>query len=507
MQKFHYVPSRLPGFLAAGALLVSSFAALGQVAPPATGTPPPPAPQAAPPPAPTPTKPVPYGAGMKVNISADGSKYLRFLAWAQFWSTYNENNANTLRNGIAKYDQLDFGIRRARFITLAQLNPRFLLLLDLGMENQTTFSGGVPNDPGGPGKKTSFYVHEAVGEFRLNKYLNLGAGLNYQTGISRMTAASTSTMMTYDIPVVNFPTVDLTDQFGFFMGVYAKGRIGGFDYRVAVDDAFQINPTATTPATLRTNVAAFNPRNTNKIYQGYFSYSFRDKEPNLLPFTQGTWLGTKNVLNVGAGFHYNPAGTYSRAAAYPTTTPPADPFSTTQTNDIKLLGADVFYDAPLDTAKRTALTFYGVYYNYNFGPNYVRYVGLLNPGNGVSSGLGALTGNAAPILGTGQSFYTQAGLLLPRNLLGPKAKLQPYVAYLHNRLEGLLDTDGGIKGINIYDAGLNLYLDGHNAKVTLNYRARPDVSDQTFLPVNNGAATINNITYRTEITMQVQVFL
>lgn len=490
-----------------GSMLLAGTA-FGQVTPPAAGTPPPPAAPAPPPAVPAPAKSVPYGAGMKVNISPDGSKYVRFIGWTQAWAQYNQNNSNTLRNGTPKDDQLAFSIRRTRLITLAQLNSRFLMILDLGMENQSSTSGSAVNDPTGPGKRPQLYFHEAVAEYRVNKYLNVGGGLHFQTGISRMTSASTANMLAYDIPSVNFPTVDQTDQFGFFLGFYGKGRIGRLDYRLSVSDAFLTNQ-ASTPAALRTNVAAYNPRNSNKIYQGYFSYEFLDKEANLLPFSTGTYLGTKKVFNIGAGFHYNAEGMYSRAAAYPTVAP-ADPFTTTTTHDIKLFGADVFYDAPLDTASNTALTVYGVYYNYNFGPNYVRNVGVINPGTGIvagSTGPASLAGNAVPLIGTGQSYYAQVGLLLPKNLLGPKMKLQPYVAYLHNSLNGLLDTDGKVKGVNIYDAGLNLYLDGHNAKFTLNYRARPDFSDQLFLPANNGAATVNSVRYRPEITLQTQVYL
>ena len=493
--------------LALNGLLLTGTA-LAQVTPPAAGTPPAPATPAAPPTPVAPAKSVPYGAGMKVNLSPDGSKYLRFIGWAQAWVQYTRNNSNTTRTGVATDDQVTFNLRRTRLITLAQLNPRFLMLIDLGMENQNSVSGEAPLDATGPGKRPQIYMHEAVAEYRINKYLNIGAGLNYQTGVSRMTAASTANMLAYDIPVVNFPTLDQTDQFGFFLGVYGKGRIGNVDYRVAIDDAFLTNQ-ASTPATLRTNVAQFNPRNSNKIYQGYFSYSFLEKEANLLPFTTGSYLGTKRVFNIGAGFHFNPKGTYSRDAAYPTTAP-ADPFSTTTSHNIKLFGADVFYDAPLDTASRTALTFYGVYYNYDFGPNYVRNAGVLNPGNGIvagTTGPASLTGNALPLIGTGQSYYAQMGLLLPQNLLGPKLKLQPYVAYLHNSLNGLLETDGKVKGVNVYDAGLNLLLDGHNAKITINYRARPDFSDQTFLPANNGAATVNSVHYHPEITLQTQVYL
>ena len=491
-----------PRYLMTLSGLLLAGAAFGQVIPPATGPSPAPAALAPPPAVTTPAKSAPYGAGMKINISADGSKYLRFLTWAQMWAQYNENNSNTIRNGNPKSDQTTFGIRRARLIMLAQLSSRFLTYVDLGIENQTALTGGLPNDPNGPGKRAPNYIHEAVAEYKVNKYLSIGGGLNYQVGVSRMTAASTATMMTYDIPVTNFPTLDQTDQFGFFLGFYGHGRIGGLDYRVAIDDAFATNA-AGTPASLRTNVAQFNPRNTNKIYQGYFSYAFLDKEANLLPFTTGTYLGTKKVFNIGAGFHYNAEGTYSRDQDFAVN-------QTTNTHDIKLFGADVFYDAPIDTVSNTALTVYGVYYNYDFGPNYVRNAGLLNPGSSIamgSTGPANLYGNALPLIGTGHSYYTQVGLLLPKKLLGPKARLQPYVAYLRNEWEGLHDTDGNRKSVNVYDAGLNLLLDGHNAKVTLNYRARPDFSDQTFIPANNGAATVNSVQYRPEITMQFQVYL
>ncbi|GAC1367773.1 MAG: hypothetical protein NVSMB30_02910 [Hymenobacter sp.] len=492
-----------------GCAIFGAVSAFGQVTPPATGTPAPPAaPVPPPPPPPAPAKPAPYGAGMKVNLSPDGSKYLRFIGWTQIWAQYNQNNSNTTRNGAATDDQLTFNMRRTRLITLAQLNPRFLLILDLGSENQNSVGGGTPNEPTGPGKKTQIYMHEAVAEYPVNKYLNIGAGWNYQVGVSRMTSASTTALLAYDAPIVNWPTLEQTDQFGYFLGVYGKGRIGNFDYKVAIDDAFLSN-TASTPAALRTNVAQFNPRNSNKVYQGYFSYSFLEKEANLLPFSTGTYLGTKKVFNIGAGFHYNADGMYSRAAAFPTPAP-ADPFSTTRTHDIKLFGADVFYDAPIDTTTNTALTFYGAYYNYDFGPNYVRNIGILNPGTSVIPGSGTdvgLRGNALPLIGTGHSYYTQAGLLLPKKLLGPKARLQPYVAYLRNSFEGLLESGGDRKTVNVYDAGLNLLLDGHNAKITLNYRARPDFTNQTFLPANNGAATVNSVQYRPEVTMQFQVFL
>jgi len=49
--------------------------------------------------------------------------------------------------------------------------------------------------------------------------------------------------------------------------------------------------------------------------------------------------------------------------------------------------------------------------------------------------------------------------------------------------------------VNIVDVGTNLLLDGHNAKVTLNYRHRPDFT------------TIDDLKYRPEVTLQTVIFL
>ncbi|AMR29591.1 hypothetical protein A0257_02400 [Hymenobacter psoromatis] len=491
--------------------LLAASGVMAQVQPPPAGNAPspPPAAPVAPVAPPAPVKSAPYGGGLKMNLSPDGSKYVRILLWTQAYTRYTENNTGTLRApGTPKSSQVDFGIRRSRMVIMAQLNPRFLVYTHLGINNQNAVSGGV--SPAVDGKKPQLFIHEAVTEYKVNKYLSLGAGLHYYNGISRITSASTTSILPLDLPLTNFPTIDQTDQFARWLGVYAKGRIGKFDYRVAMDDAFLTNltstplslgtttaATATSPAmSTGTGVANYNPQNTNHVYQGYFSYNFLEPEANLLPYTQGTYLGTKRVLSIGTGFLYNKDAMYSRAAgsAVPLTAAvAADPFGTigTTKHDMVLLGFDAFYDAPIDTASRTALTLYGVYYNFNMGPNYARFVGAENPGYGTS----ALRGNAVPQSGTGGVFYGQVGLLLPKNTLGAKARLQPYVAYQHASYEGLKTSDGSTRGVNITDLGANLLLDGHNAKVTLNYRFRPDFTN------------VNDVKYRPEITLQTQVFL
>ncbi|UOR07126.1 hypothetical protein MUN82_08490 [Hymenobacter aerilatus] len=458
-------------------------------------------------PATIPTETVPYGQGMKVNLSPDGTKYLRFITWHQIWTRYTENNTGTLRApNKPQADQLDFAIRRSRLIVLSQLNPRFLVYTHIGINNQTAVSGGLA--PTTDGKKPQLFVHEAVVEYKVNKYLNLGAGMHYQNGLSRMTRSSTINFLTLDAPLTNWPTIEAIDQFVRGIGVYGKGRIGKLDYVLSVNESMLTNQTGalSTPLGLGvtsgtgtaaintgTNTAQYNPQGTHHIYQGYFSWEFLDQEANLLPFNVGTYLGAKRVFNIGAGFFYNHNGMVSRgtdnvATAAQIATPTT--IATTK-HDIALFSADVFFDTPINKDAGTALTVYGVYYNYNMGPNHVRFIGAANPGWGTD----ARRGNAVPHSGTGNVGYVQAGYLLPKNLLGPKLRLQPYAAHLLAGYEGLRRSNGEQKNVNIFDAGANFYIDGHNAKFTLNYRARPDFTN------------VNDVKYRPEITLQTQVAL
>ena len=527
--------------------LLAAASAGAQVLPPPPGTPAPPPPPApaganplppaapvtsvapfpAPPASATPAISVPYGAGMKVNISPDGSKYLRFLSWHQVWTRYTENNSNTLRAaGKPQADQVDFALRRSRLIVLAQLNPRFLVYTHIGINNQTAVSGGAA--PVVDGKKPQIFIHEAVVEYKLNKYVSLGAGMHYQNGLSRLTRSSTLNFLTMDAPLTNWPVIETIDQFARGIGAYAKGRAGKLDYVASVNESFLTNQAGlfSTPVGLGattgtgaaasnrgTNTAEYNPQGTNHIYQGYVSYELFDEESNLLPFNVGTYLGTKRVLNFGGGFFYNKDGMVSRpttsvldatgiAAASAAGIPAySNAANGTQTHDIGLWSLDAFFDTPVNKETGTAFTIYGVYYNYDFGPNHVRFIGASNPGYGTD----ARRGNAIPHSGSGHVGFFEAGYLLPKSLLGPKVRVQPYSSLLLAGYDGLKNAAGEQQNVNVYDGGANFYIEGHNAKFTLNYRARPD-----FSLAPGTAATItapSKIKYRPEITLQTQIFL
>lgn len=136
---------------------------------------------------------------------------------------------------------------------------------------------------------------------------------------------------------------------------------------------------------------------------------------------------------------------------------------------LRLGAIDAFYDAPLNPASGTALTAYGGYYHYDFGPGYVRNVGAMNPADVVRQGLTSFNspGNDSPLLGTGSILYAQAGYLCRQSLLGRGGTLQPYAAAQWARYDRLANH------LRLFNVGVNWLLAGQHSKLTLNYESRP----------------------------------
>jgi hypothetical protein len=414
-----------------------------------------------------------YGSGLKLKLNEDGSNYIRFINWHQVWMKYNENNDGSTLAGNPIDHSTDMAIRRSRFLTYAQLNDRFLILTHFGINNQNAFSGG--SSPALNGKKPQLFLHDAYTEYKVYKsYLSIGAGLHYWNGISRSSNASTLNFLGLDAPIFNWANIDKSDQFGRYLGIYAKGKIKKLDYRVALNDAFQANETKA----IATEVSDYSPFATKWNQAGYFNYQFFDQESNLLPFMVGTYLGSKKVFNIGAGFQHQKDAMWSKTTA-------GDTIFESQL----MLSGDVFLDLPLNKERKDAITFYGSYSNYNFGKNYVRNIGILN----TADGGGSLKGNALPTIGTGTIAYAQVGYLMP--VFSNKFRLQPFASIAHSRFEGLKNSAGEIVPVNVIDAGMNVYLSGHHSKLTFNYRARPDFTN------------INAIDYKNELTLQFMVYL
>jgi len=416
---------------------------------------------------------------MQFNFTEDGKSFVRFHTWHQIWVRYTQMNPGTTVDGRAINSQVDPAIRRSRFLAFGRLADRMTMVMHFGINNQT-FNNA---------RKPQLYVHDVWLDYDVvPKYLGVGAGLHYWNGISRASNWSTIKFMSLDAPISNWPTIEKTDQFARQMGGFAKGKVDKLDYRFALNRPFQTGDRDLTQFGEKTD---YNPTNGSPAFAGYLMYQFWDQEGNVLPFMTGTYLGSKSILNVGAGFYWHPNQMRQRTAKANMTFNASDAGTfDEQLHDGLVLSADLFLDMPFgDKGKDGALTAYLAYYYLDFGPDYVRNVGIMNIGQGGTSLNGG--GNSYTIMGTGHQVYTQVGYVLPMQPMG--TKIQPYVT-------AQLSAFDGRDALSIVpELGLNWYIKGHNAKFTLMYRARPiyELND-------SGESTVD--TYKSEAQLQAHLF-
>jgi len=392
---------------------------------------------------------------LQVSLNDDGTLYFRFAMWLQVWTRAMQLNPGTTVLGKDESWYGDVGLRRARFLMFGKIAPRTFMLMHIGINNQTF------RRDGSRGTKPGVYFHDAWVEFEASKkgYFSLGGGLLYWNGISRMTNASTITFMSLDSPIFPWATIEVTDQFARQLGLYAKGKAGLFDYRVAVVRPFAApyDPTAP-PGPPTTGAGGYNPSANTWGYSGYFQFQFLDIESNVLPYMVGTYIGAKKVFNWGFGGHAQPIGIWYLAD-------PADPTSVRK-RALFVASTDLFLDIPFKADKGGAATWYGAYYYMDFGPNNIRNVGIMNPGDAGSGTSGSGRGNQYAMLGTGNAGYSELGILIP-GTVGEEIRFQPYVNTQLAKWEGYLDIMAHV------GVGVNMFIHRHNAKVTLEYRNRP----------------------------------
>jgi hypothetical protein len=435
-----------------------------------------------------------YGGGLKFNLNPEGSKYMRFIAWNQIWMRSSEMNPGTMIGDEAITKQEDIGLRRLRLLAYAQISPRYMIVTHIGINNQTFINGGASGSGGtggyGNGKKPGLFFHDAWNEYAIVLpkeekpfSLSMGAGLHYYMGLSRLTMSSTLNYMTIDAPIFNWPLIENSDQFARQIGIFAKGKYNRFEYRLSLNKPFATNqvPVDVTNADLAR--AVDNNHNAKWSKAGYFEYQFFDKESNFLPFKVGSYLGTKKMFNLGAGFYTAPSSTKTIVNGIE------------ERHATNLFAGDVFVDLPVGNKdKKMAVTGYSVFYSYDFGPNYLRNIGIMNEGvvDATFTGVRALAGpgNLQPMIGTGSIWYTQAGVLLPNKNEKPKVRIQPFAAYTYKNFDALE------KASNQFDFGTNFFLDGHHAKITAQYSNRP---------VYTAVDKIDS--YRGEFLLQLQIYL
>lgn len=414
---------------------------------------------------------------LKLNLSEDGSKYVKATFLNQTWLRRNQSNPGTTVNGAPMDNTFDIGLRRTRAQLYGQITDRTFFYTQFGMNNFNFLAQNAGN------RKLQAFFHDVVGEYKVfknNDRLKLGGGLTITTGLSRFSQPAIGSIMTADVPVFLQTTVDQIDEFARKLSIYARGQVGKIDYRVAISDPFpiQTNGLATPPIG---RDATFTPYGHNLQYSGMLIYNIFDKEPHTTPYMAGTYLGDKKVLNVEGGVIYQNNATWSQPAA------------DTIFHNLMEYGVALYADMPLKNNKY-AFSGYVGYFSTDYGPGYIRNSGQMNPANGsINPIIFSGGGNAYPMFGTGSSIYAQAGLRLPNDLLGNAGTLMPYVSFRTSTFGKLADP------VNVYNAGLNWLINKHSAKLSLNYERRP-----VFERLSNG-----NISHTNDagcIYLQHQIF-
>jgi hypothetical protein len=385
------------------------------------------------------------------NISKDGSKFVRFNATAQIWTRWNQSNPGTIVENNPKPNTYDIGIRRLRLQVTAQPLSWMLLYVQFGINNFNSLSP----------RKAGDFFHDAIVEFTpVKRYFSIGAGLTGWTGSARFASPAAGSIMMYDAPLYQQSTNDITDQFLRKLSVYAKGKIQKLDYRIALSDPLSIStsPLFDTAYGNITHFAKITPKGKSLQTSGYFMYQIFDEENNLLPYTQGTYLGAKKIFNVGVGFLAQPKATWHLRN------------TDTLYNPMWQISADVYTDLPLNKRRDDCLSAYAAYSYYYFGPGFVRNLGVMNPATKFDASKASFNGagNAYPIVGTGHTIFAQAGYKLPAHLFGTKGfSIMPYTGFQLSRWNRLNAWMG------VVDAGVNFLLVGNKAKISLNYQNRP----------------------------------
>lgn len=421
---------------------------------------------------------------LKFNLNKDGSRYFQVTFLNQVWLRYNESNPGTTLFSKPAPSTFDIGLRRTRIQLFGQISERAFIYFQFG-QNNFNHTAGYPNG----NRKLSAFFHDALCEFKLSKgnQLKIGGGLTVLNGLSRFSQPSVGTIMTMDVPVFLQYTVDQTDQFDRRLAIYARGQVKKLDYRVYLSNPFPVSSNGSTSPGISTQANFVNTASLpngygpgiNHQYGTYLSYNFFDHEPHTTPYLTGTYLGSKKVWNLAIG------AVYQKSATWYLTQNQNGVFSDTSYANLFHVSIESFLDLPINKEKNTAISAFAGFYATNYGKNYLRYNGIMNPATGSTASnmlQSNAYGNAFPMFGSGQIVYAQFGYLFSKKMLGEKnGQLMPYISTQIAKYNALQSNT-----IMLFDMGINWLIKAHYAKLSLDVQNRPTYFLNSSNEVKNG---------------------
>jgi hypothetical protein len=381
---------------------------------------------------------------LTVKLNEDGSRYLSLVGYTQFWVRHAELNPGSLTPAGTPTDHLtDISIRRFRLGVRGVIYEKLFTYLRFGFNN-LNFQNGSRFSP---------QIFEAYTEYRPAKAFHVGIGKSAWNGVSRYTSPNVTGYLTLDLNLVIVPTINLTNDFTRLLSVYFKGQVSRLDYRFIIFKPYRLRNDVGEDDLLE-GIAQFsdllpeNPIGT----AGYIKWFFAETESNNTSFSRGTYYTDKQVLNLGTGFEFQQDRLASLENGEATG------------HNFLVYAVDFFWNKPL--SKTQAFSLYGVFLQYDYGPNYLRTTNINNPILSTDPAETSLSGAGLsyPVLGTGHSFHAQAGYYFA---YGEKKGFLPYAEIQMSDYDALDETG------TTYDVGVNWLLRGEKVRLTVNYENRP----------------------------------
>lgn len=390
---------------------------------------------------------------LKLNFDETGETYVKASVRMQLWTRYFDTNPGTTINGENVDNVFDVSVRRLRMGVSAQLTPKLYVYSLFGGNNLNSVSE----------KTFQLKVLDLYAEYEFAKEFALGFGKSGWEGLSRWNVRSSKSLMAVDAPIFSLLTVNKNDDAARDLGIWAKGQLGKFDYILSIKNSVQFG------VIVKEGTVDYALNKPRKRASAYVKYEFLDNESNKSAYSggAGTNVGTKNILNLGAGFMHQSKMTSQLING-------EEKFY-----DFNNWAVDLFYDAPLNKEKGTAITSYLGFFSTDFGPDYIRNVGANDITSGGTSFNGS--GNDFPMMGTGNTVFFQFGYLLPK--AENNIQFQPNIAVQYSDFDLLDDA------MVVYDLGINCYFKGHSNKLSLGYQNRPvfqDINDQLKVDERKG---------------------